>query len=449
MSTRALEALSTQLDDQLNGLEVPGLAVGMIVDGEEHVICRGVTNVRHPLSVDDSTLFQVGSTTKTLTATAALRLADEGRIALDDPVRRVLPALRLADEDVASQVTLRHLLTHTGGWESDTMAAFGSGDDALARFVDAMRDLPQLAPLGFWGYQNSAFSLAGRLIEVVTGAPYERAMLDLVLAPLGMDHSMFAASDAIIHRVAVGHRPGAQGPEPSLPWELDRAMNPAGGLASSVRDQLRYARFHLGDGTTPDGERLLRAETLRAMRAPQAEAGGGYAASIGLGWLLQATPGLIAHGGSTNGQESAFALIPERGFAFTVLTNSLAGAVLQRSLTKWAIREIAGVTPARPQLEESAPWERARVVGAYHSGGSEVTVERGADTLLFTVSPTSAMLDRYPGSPTFGPMPATLYKGGRFRLVAGEMRGATGEFLGGEGTATHVRLNGRIHARAG
>src|SRR2546428_9358229 len=95
---------------------VPGVAVGLIADGQETVAGFGVTNVDHPLAVDGDTLFQIGSITKTVTATAIMRLVEAGRLSLDAPVRTYLPELRLRDEGLAAPRTLRHLPTHHGGW---------------------------------------------------------------------------------------------------------------------------------------------------------------------------------------------------------------------------------------------------------------------------------------------------------------------------------------------
>src|SRR3712207_868753 len=85
---------------------VPGVAIGLIIDGEEHTLCFGVTSIENPLPITDDTLFQIGSTTKTITATVAMRLVEEGKLDLDAPVRTYLPQLQLADEATAAQVTV-------------------------------------------------------------------------------------------------------------------------------------------------------------------------------------------------------------------------------------------------------------------------------------------------------------------------------------------------------
>jgi CubicO group peptidase (beta-lactamase class C family) len=137
----------------------------------------GVTNVGHPVPVDADTLFRIGSTTKTFTATAMMRLVEQGRVDLRAPVRTYLLDFALSDAAVANSVTVRQLMNHSAGWLGDDYGDFGRGDDALARYVAAMKQLPQLPPLGqVFAYNNAAFVVAGRVIESLTGKPYETAL---------------------------------------------------------------------------------------------------------------------------------------------------------------------------------------------------------------------------------------------------------------------------------
>ena len=182
-------ALDEKIEAAMARYHVPGVAVGVLLDGREYVRGYGVTNVDYPLPVDGDTLFRIGSTPKTFTGTAVMRLVEQGKLDLNAPVRRYLPELRLADESVAARVTVRQLLNHSAGWMGDDYADFGRGDDALAKYVTAMRQLPQLTALGqVLAYNNAAVDLAGRVIEVVTGSPYETALQNLVLDPLGLKH---------------------------------------------------------------------------------------------------------------------------------------------------------------------------------------------------------------------------------------------------------------------
>src|SRR2546429_726397 len=156
---------------------VPGAAIGVTFRGADTYAFHGVTSVENPLAVDAGTLFQVGSTTKTFTATAMMRLVERGDVDLDATVRAHLPELRLQDEEVAARVTVRHLLNHTAGWQGDLFLETGDGDDALARYAARLGEARQVAPLGTTvSYNNAAFSLAGRVIEKVTGRTYEPAL---------------------------------------------------------------------------------------------------------------------------------------------------------------------------------------------------------------------------------------------------------------------------------
>ena len=111
--------LQVALEERGSALGVPGAAVGIVHGDRDHYAFHGVTSIENPLPVDARTLFQFGSTGKTYTSTAILRLVDRGRVDLDAPVRRYVPELRLRDEAVAEQVTVLQLFNHTAGWEGD------------------------------------------------------------------------------------------------------------------------------------------------------------------------------------------------------------------------------------------------------------------------------------------------------------------------------------------
>jgi CubicO group peptidase (beta-lactamase class C family) len=170
--------------------KVPGVSVGLILNGEEFVQGFGVTSLEHPLPVTIDTLFQNGSRTKTITATAVMRLVEQGLLELDKPVKAYVKHFRVKDKFASDKVTVRQLLDHTSGWVGDYIENTGDGDDALAKYTANMANLKQLTPLGeVWSYNSSAFSLAGYVIESVTKKPYEQAVRDLVLEPLGLSNS--------------------------------------------------------------------------------------------------------------------------------------------------------------------------------------------------------------------------------------------------------------------
>jgi CubicO group peptidase (beta-lactamase class C family) len=442
------DQLEDLIRDEMERLHVPGVSAGIIVDGQEHVSAFGVTNVNYPSPVLPETLFQIGSTTKTVTATTIMRLVEEGKIDLDAPVRTYLPDLRLKDEGVAGAVTVRQLMNHTAGWTGDHFADLGRGDDALSKIVAGMVELEQVTPLGeIWSYNNAAFYLAGRVIEAATGKPYEIAARELVLLPLGMTSSFYFPEDVMTHSFAVGHNVVEDKPSVTSPWALARTANPAGGIASTAGDQLRYARFHMGDGTAEDGTRVLSAEAIALMQTPTVDASD--SAKMGLSWMITDVQGtkIVAHGGSTNGQQSSFLFAPERNFALTVLTNAGPGAQVAEAVRKWAFEQYLGIVEPETVHEDRSADQLAEYLGTYANSMSALTLRIEDSQLMLDYELTGKLPT---DTPPPVPPPTRVAFHGNDRIVAldGPFTDAKGEFLrDSEGELAWLRLGGRVHRR--
>jgi lysine 2,3-aminomutase len=444
--------LGEQTTAAMERLHVPGVAIAVIHENREHVAGFGVTNIEHPLPVDSETHFQIGSITKTLTATAAMRLVERGGLDLNAPIRSYLPELRLADEEVARRVTLRHVFTHTGGWLGDLLEDTGDGDDALAQMVAKMIELPQLTPLGeLWSYNNSGLYLAGRVIEVVTGTTYEAAVKELVLDPLSMSRSSFSSADVITHRFVVGHEVRQVDDQPVVcrPWALARSANPLGGLVSTVCDMLRYARFHLGNGTTPSGERLLTPASMAFMQSALVPAQCGVWA--GLPWWLSKVGGaqVVWHEGCTHGQLSTLVMVPERGFALIILTNADRGATLFHEITDGALRQFLGLSNPEPAHLDLSEERRGEYLGRYVSGEEDIELSMHDGGLLAHIVPKGGFPSRQspPGAPP-PPIPYAFYDEDRVVAVDGLNKGEPGEFLrSADGRIAWFRCGLRIHGR--
>ena len=149
------------------------------------------------------------------------------------------------------------------------------------------------------------------------------------------------------------------------PWALARAAHAAGGICSTVRDQLRYARFHMGDGTAADGTRLLTPESIAQMQTPRVPAADGQ--FFGVTWFINQVEGarIVRHGGATNGQLSAFVMVPARRFAITVLTNADRGGELNQIIVKLALREFLGIEQPNPAPLEATEQQLAAYAGRY------------------------------------------------------------------------------------
>ena len=428
---------------------VPGAVAGVITDGGSMTATFGVTNLDHPLAVEEDTLFQFGSTGKTLTATALMVLAERGTIDLDAPVRTYLPGLRLKDETVAAQVTVLQLLNHTAGWAGDVITDTGDGDDCRAAYVDTMAEFDQVSPLGATvSYNNASLILAGRVLEVVTGTTYEQAVRDLVLTPLGLERTFGSGKEIMTMGYASGHTRAEDGTVTvSTPWALPRSGAPAGGWTATIGDQLAWARFHLGQ----EPSAMLSEESRRRMQQPTITTpGSALGDAVGVSWLLETIGGalVVHHGGATIGQLSSFDMVPERGFAVVCMTNcSPTGAKLCGELKTWAFEHYLGIVAAEPELANVSDHDLAGYAGSYHMGTvarADITVAAGRLLAVLTILDEKL---RAAGDPASQPpiALAMLASGADTYVVAeGDSKGTRGYFTkDAAGAVTGMNLGGR------
>lgn len=452
---RDLQHTTDQLAEELG---IPGVAVGIIHGDAEQLAYHGVTSVENPLPVDGTTLFQFGSTGKTFTSVAILRLVEAGKVDLDAPVRTYVPELRLRDERVAESVTVLQLLNHTAGWAGDDFTDTGDGDDAIARYVEHMAELRQVTPPGFIvSYNNASLGLAGRVIEKVTGMTYERALAALVLEPIGLRDTLFFPNDVMTRRFAVGHRREADGRIKVLrPWHMPRSANPMGGISATIPDQLRWARFHLDLGRTQDGTQLVSRELIARMREPTAHApGSALGDAIGISWLLGEVAGakVVRHGGSTIGQFSGFVMVPEHRFAIVSFTNAEPnGPLFNRRIRDWAFEHFLGLASEPPLPEARTTDALAAYAGHYETAGSMIDIAVEGDHLSATFRPTPEFIESlgadadHVGPPV--PM-RMLPDSDRWTVTEGESEGDHGFFTRDPGTnaVSGLHVGGRYAPR--
>ena len=455
MTVRALTGLQEKTESLAEEHHVPGVAVGIFYDGEERYAYHGITSVENPLAVRPSTLFQVGSITKTYTATAIMRLAAAGEVGLADPVRAYVPELRLKDEAAARTVTVGQLLNHSAGWNGDYFEDTGDGDDAIAKYVQTMAQLEQVSPPGaVAAYNNAAYVLAGRLIEKVTGQAYEAAIQRLVLEPQGSTESFFSAGEVMTRRFAVGHSYREQQAAATVarPLLLPRNSAPAGGLFSTARDQIRYARFHLGwapEGGTP----VLARETLDLMKAPTTSMpGGALGDRVGISWMIRDIDRVrvVAHDGSTNGQQSVLEIIPECDFAVSVLTNSVTGLQMHRELLDWAQRTYLGLAEKEPSALALDETTLLPFTGRYVSETNIVDISPSGDgglTLKLTYTPAALEMLKVISNEPPEPLPGTTIRmtdDEQYTISDGQYKGMKGNFVRTDDRITGINFIGRL-----
>ncbi|MER5602727.1 serine hydrolase domain-containing protein [Streptomyces sp. NPDC002265] len=444
------------IETQATELGVPGVAVGVLLDGKEIYASHGVTSVSNPVPVDEKTLFHLASVSKTFTATALMRLAAEGKVDLDAPVRHYVPELKLADEQAAAEITVLNLLNHTAGLDWNLIDD-GEGDRSLAGLVAKLPQLPLIAPPGARAsYSQAGYNLAGRIVEKVTCLPFEQAMASLVLEPVGLADTVYGLTEVMVRKFAVGYNRGDDGElRPARPWgafrEGARGDNPGGGLASSVSDLLRWARFQLGDG-----EGVLPAAELHRMREQTV---GLRASTLGDGfgicWFLHDLDGLhgIGHGGSGNGQFAELLIVPERDFAVVSLANvGPDGYPFNQSVVRWALENCLGVVEKTAQPVPYDEGQARQVAGRYEidamnldiaSDGTRLTLAVGIKPEIRAASDEEMPPD-YPAA-GIGFLPGD---GDEYIVTEGGLEGQRGCFSrDADGAITGVDLAGRLFNR--
>ncbi len=439
------EAIAALVERKMAEYGVPGVAIGIVKDGHVTTRALGVTNLDNPQPVTADTIFALASITKTVVATALMRLVEQGKLDLDAPVQQYLPAFRVQDDAMSREVRVWHLLTHTPGWEGQ-LSSDDRGALTLANFIETnMRELPPLAPPGqVWSYNNAGFNVAGRLLEVASGQTIHNAIRTLVFEPVGLTRAFTRVEDLVTWPFSVAHR-GAPG-QVSVSRPLSRSASvAAGGVSMSLNDILRYAQFHMGDGIGAGGQRVLTRASLEAMRRPRVPKVG-TDDHMGLGWHLRTLSGVttVAHGG-TLGHILLLELVPERNFAIAILTNHAEGWRLIQDVEREALRTLEALTlapghaighrglnetmPDAPVLEvqpEAAPY-----LGTYRRPPSRESVVRLEGTQL--------QLD---GNPI------AFYAADRAVVTSGAGRGNPVEFIrDGAGVVRWVRYIGRIARR--
>src|SRR5262249_25963698 len=180
-------------------------------DGATEERGYGVVSVESGYPVLPITLFQIGSIGKIFTATLVMQLVDEGRLELDRPIINYLPDLRLCDEDAQRTITLRHLLTHTPGFDGDgfdDVPENGCDDETIFRMPSKLFRLKQWTRPGeVYTYCNIGFSLAGATVARLLEMPFETAMRRRVFEPLQLERAFYFPAEAIAYPMTCGHYP--------------------------------------------------------------------------------------------------------------------------------------------------------------------------------------------------------------------------------------------------
>jgi CubicO group peptidase (beta-lactamase class C family) len=312
-STPDPAVIDSFLQAQVRADRIPGVAFALVQD-DRILFAKGYGEAAPGVPMTPQTQMYIGSVTKSFTALAALQLAERSTLELDAPVRRYLPWFRVADANAAEKITLRNLLNHTSGL-SDAGYPHASADPAtLEEQARWLADARPTAPVGErFQYFNPNYRVLGLVIERVSGLSYGEYLRRNILEPLGMADTV--ADPAEAPRLAQGYGRFFGFPLPRSQRFVPGAL-PSGYLISTAADMARFLIAQLGNRRA-DGEPLLGAEALAAMRTPPAGVAGGY----GMGWMVLDDGTVLAHGGALDDFQSFVYLDLREKTGFVLLFN--------------------------------------------------------------------------------------------------------------------------------
>ncbi|MDD1687009.1 serine hydrolase [Methanoregula sp.] len=316
---------------------VPGATVAVVRDGRVVLVKGyGYSDLGNRTAVNGTTTkFRVGSITKLFTWTAVMQLADEGKIDLDADVNTYLKDFKIPDTYPGQPVTLRHLLTHTAGFEEQTRHLAAVDDPDIVSFHDyCANNIPaRIYPPGaVTSYSNYGATLAGVIVENVSGMPYDQYIGSRILSPLAMNDTVLCADLAkdtpSQHTNAYTNDGGAN----VRSDDLIIITGPAGGLSSTAPDMAKFMLAHLENGTYRNIT-ILSGKTASQMHA-QAFTNDPRAAGMCLGFYEEFVNNkrLVVHDGDTSLFHAALVLLPDQQAGYFVSYNSVGGSHARAAL---------------------------------------------------------------------------------------------------------------------
>lgn len=321
----------------MQAFQVPGLAVGVVKDGQV-VFAKGygVRRLGEAATVDPDTIFSIGSNSKAFTTAALAMLVDEKKLKWDDKVIDYLPDFRMYDPYVTREMTVRDLVTHRSGLPSyaGDLVFVPSSDFTRKEIIGALRHLkPATSFRTRYAYDNLLYVAAGEVVPAASGQSWEDFVQGRILKKLGMEPCAVTPQRLSDRRnVATPHAPVNDRMQPIAPDNLE-VVGAAGSIQCNITGMAKWVNLMLAEGALPSGERLLSQKQALELTSPQtllpvdreglgAQAGMRFQ-SYALGWGVSDFRGwtLVQHDGSVSGMNSMVAMLPQQKFGVIVLTN--------------------------------------------------------------------------------------------------------------------------------
>jgi CubicO group peptidase (beta-lactamase class C family) len=390
-TTDAATRIDTYLRGRMPHLRIPGLSV-VVVEGDQVILSRGygVADRAAGTPMTEDTPVAIASTSKGMTALGIMQLVEQGLVDLEAPVIRYVPEFTMNDAR-AADITVRQVLTHTAGIPAGGSTDSAQDDQALERRIASLASTElHFAPGGGYEYANDGYSVAGLVVQRVSGVPYEDYLAAHLFEPLGMLRTTFDVSLASEWGLAGYGK--SRGVVSAGPVPLSRGGNPAGGVLTTARDVGHYLVAMLNDGTF-EGTQVITSASIDQMWTPEPASGN---EAYGLGWNEMNLSGLrllshagdLAAGAGYGSSGSQFLLAPDRHLGIAVLANmsSLEKAEIAQDTLAILLGGEPAARPARSDWRQStfAPdrtvW--ASYVGEYQTSDGSIRVYREGDRLL-------------------------------------------------------------------
>jgi CubicO group peptidase (beta-lactamase class C family) len=309
--------LADPIDDYIRGEmaknRIPGLVVGIVDHGHLNTRCYGFADLELDVKTTPDNIFEIGSITKQFTSFAAMKLVEDGKLSLDDPVSKYIPEAPAAWKDIK----IRHLLYQTSGLQD---YAFVPGIGLTDEF-DRATWMSKMAPLALdfdpgssWSYSNTNYALMGWIIEKAAGKSYQQYVSDVILKPLEMSNTSFDDTYAIVKNRAHGYLNADPTTQIRVrPGSMTIASD--GSLMTTVADMAKW-------DTALQERKLLRPSSYDLLWA-NATLNNGRKKFYGMGWnlTLPDSPPYVGHGGNSVGYSAGFVRYPKDGISVIVLGN--------------------------------------------------------------------------------------------------------------------------------
>ena len=368
---------------QLERDNIAGATVAIVKDGKV-LLAKGygyADREKKTAVSPETTLFRPGSVSKLFTWTAVMQLHEQGKLDLDKDVNEYLD-FKIPDA-FGQPITLKHLLTHTPGFEEQVKDLFSGGAESPDLGTYLKTHIPtRIFPPGTTpAYSNYGTALAGYIVELVSGRPFNEYIAENIFKPLGMTHSTFAQPlpSELVESMSSGYRLASDKP---IPFEVVSPF-PAGSLSSSAADMARFITAHLQEGQV-EGARILKPETARLMHSRLFTLDDA-ANAMCYGFYEESRNGrrIIGHAGDTIAFHSDLHLIPDEGIGFFVSYNSLGrGQISPRTILWQAFMDRYFPFTPPAQVLENAAEDAQSVSGNYMvSRRSETSFIRAASIL--------------------------------------------------------------------